>query len=156
MTAFAFAIPIFPAFGSTAPLSIVLPTLTLAIPLAGVIGQVLRERMEHTLHEPFVTTLRARGLSEQAIRSRHVLRHASLPVLTLSGVIFGSLLSGTAIVETLFGRPGLGNIAVEAIQSRDLPVVSGIVIFSALGFIVVNAVVDVLYPLIDPRLRSSS
>lgn len=155
MTLFAFTWPILPPFGSDQPLSIVLPALTLAIPIGGVLGQVLRERMEHVLHEPFVTTVRARGVGETALRTRHLLRHASLPALTLSGVIYGSLLSGTAIVETLFGRPGIGRIAVVAIQERDLPVAIGVVLFSAVGFILINTIVDLLYPLLDPRLRRS-
>ncbi len=153
MTLFAFTWPIFPAFGVDKPLSIVLPALTLAIPIAGVIGQLLRERIEYTLQEPFVTSVRARGVGETALRTNHVLRHASIPALTLSGVIFGTLLSGAAIVETLFSRPGVGRVAVSAIQERDIPLVLGIVVFSALGFIIVNTVIDLLYPVLDPRLR---
>ncbi|WP_255505658.1 ABC transporter permease [Mycetocola sp. JXN-3] len=153
MTVFSFSLQWVPAFGTDGPGSLVLPVITLALPLIGVITQVLRERMEHVLHEPFVTTIRARGLGENRLRSRHVLRHASLPALTLTSVIFGSLLSGTAIIETLFARPGLGRVAVVAIQDRDYPVVLGFVVFAALIFILINTIVDLLYPLLDPRLR---
>lgn len=153
MTLFAFTWPILPAFGADKPLSIVLPAITLAIPVAGVVGQLLRERIEYTLQEPFVMSVRARGVGETALRTNHVLRHASIPALTLSGVIFGSLLSGAAVVETLFARPGVGRIAVSAIQERDIPLVLGIVVFSALGFIIVNTIIDLLYPVLDPRLR---
>ena len=153
MTVFSFWLRWLPAFGNEGPSTLVLPVVTLAIPLVGVLSQVLRERMEHTLHEPFVTTLRARGLSESEIRSRHVLRHASLPALTLSTVIFGALLSGTAVIETLFARPGIGRLAVDALQDRDIPLVMGFVIFAAFIFIVLNTVVDLLYPVLDPRLR---
>lgn len=152
---FSFTLRWLPAFGTEGPLSLVLPVLTLAVPLVGVLAQVLRERMEHTLHEPFVTTIRARGLGENRLRSKHVLKHASLPALTLSSVIFGSLLSGTAIIETLFSRPGIGRVAVVAIQDRDIPVVLGFVVFAAFIFTVINTLVDLLYPLIDPRLRSN-
>lgn len=153
MTVFSFGLRWVPAFGGDGPASLVLPVVTLAVPLIGVLTQVLRERMEHALHEPFVTTLRSRGLSEGAVRSRHVLRHASLPALTLSSVIVGSLLSGTAVIETLFARPGIGRLAVDALQDRDIPLVMGVVIFAAFVFIVLNTLVDLLYPLLDPRLR---
>lgn len=156
MTVFSFGLRWVPAFGGTGPASLVLPVVTLAVPLVGVLTQVLRERMEHTLHEPFVTTLRARGLSESEVRSRHVLRHAGLPALTLSSVIVGSLLSGTAVIETLFSRPGIGRLAVDALQDRDIPLVMGVVIFAAFVFILLNTAVDLLYPLIDPRLRKAS
>lgn len=155
MTVFSFGLRWFPAFGTNGPASLVLPVVTLAVPLIGVLTQVLRERMEHTLHEPFVTTLRSRGLGEGDVRARHVLRHASLPALTLSSVIFGALLSGTAVIETLFARPGVGRLAVMALQDRDIPVVMGFVIFAAFAFIVINTIVDLLYPVLDPRLRES-
>lgn len=155
LTVFSFGLQWLPAFSSGGAASLVLPVVTLAVPLIGVLTQVLRERMEHALHEPFVTTLRARGLTEGAVRTRHVLRHASLPALTLSSVIFGSLLSGTAVIETLFARPGIGRLAVTAIQDRDIPLVLGFVVFAAFGFIVINTIVDLLYPVLDPRLRRS-
>jgi len=153
ITLFSFSLRWLPAFGNDGPASLVLPVITLAVPLIGVLSQVLRERMEHTLHEPFVTTIRARGLGETRLRTDHVLRHASLPALTLSSVIFGSLLSGTAVVETLFARPGIGRLAVSAVQDRDIPLVLGFVVFAAFIFIVINTIVDMLYPIIDPRLR---
>lgn len=155
MTIFSFWLRWLPAFGADGGAALVLPVITLAVPLIGVLTQVLRERMEHALHEPFVTTLRARGLSESQVRTRHVLRHASLPALTLSTVIFGALLSGTAVIETLFSRPGVGRLAVMALQDRDIPLVMGFVIFAAFVFIVLNTLVDLLYPVLDPRLRGS-
>ena len=153
MTIFSFGLRWVPAFGADGPAALVLPVITLAVPLVGVLAQVVRERMEHTLHEPFVTTLRARGLGEGDVRARHVLRHASLPALTMSSVIFGSLLSGTAVIETLFARPGIGRLAVTALQDRDIPLVMGFVVFAAFVFILLNTVVDLLYPVLDPRLR---
>ena len=125
------------------------------MPLVGVITQILRERIEHQLHEPFVTTIRARGVSESRLRSGHLLRHASVPALTLSSIIFGSLLTGTVVIETLFARPGIGRVIVMALQDRDVPVVLGFVIFAALIFIIINTIVDLVLPLIDPRLKES-
>ncbi len=153
MTIFSFGLRWVPAFGNESPVALVLPVITLAVPLVGVITQILRERVEHQLHEPFVTTIRARGVGEAGLRSRHLLRHASVPALTLSSIIFGSLLTGTVIIETLFARPGIGRVIVMALQNRDVPVVLGFVIFAALVFIVINTVVDLLLPLIDPRLK---
>lgn len=155
MNLLSFTFPVFPAFGANGPASLMLPAVTLSVPLIGVLSQVLRERMEYTLHEPFVTTVLARGVSEGALRSRHVLRHAAIPALTLSTLILGSLLSGAAVLETLFARPGLGRIAVSAVADRDIPVVLGTVVFAALVFVVVNTLVDLVYPLFDPRLREA-
>lgn len=153
MTVFSFQLRLLPAFGNETPESLILPAVTLASTVFGVLSQILRERMEFTLHEPFVKSLRARGLGEGALRSRHVLRHAGLPALTLSSMIFGSLLGGTVIIETLFARPGIGRVAVMAVQDRDIPVVLGFVILASLIFVLVNTVVDLVYPLIDPRLK---
>lgn len=155
MTVFSFGLKWVPAFSGESPAGLILPVVTLAVPLVGVITQLLRERVEHQLHEPFVTTVRARGVSEARLRSRHLLRHASVPVLTLSSIIFGSLLTGTVVIETLFARPGIGRVIVLALQDRDVPVVLGFVVFAAVVFIVINTVVDLLLPLIDPRLKGA-
>lgn len=155
MTVFSFGLKWVPAFSGDSPAGLILPVVTLAVPLVGVITQLLRERVEHQLHEPFVTTVRARGVSEARLRSQHLLRHASVPVLTLSSIIFGSLLTGTVVIETLFARPGIGRVIVLALQDRDVPVVLGFVVFAAVVFIVINTVVDLLLPLIDPRLKGA-
>lgn len=155
MTVFSFGLRWVPAFSRDSPAGLILPVVTLAVPLVGVITQLLRERVEHQLHEPFVTTVRARGVSEARLRSQHLLRHASVPVLTLSSIIFGSLLTGTVVIETLFARPGIGRVIVLALQDRDVPVVLGFVVFAAVVFIVINTVVDLLLPLIDPRLKGA-
>nr|WP_237463671.1 ABC transporter permease [Leucobacter aridicollis] len=155
MTVFSFGLKWVPAFSGDSPAGLILPVVTLAVPLVGVITQLLRERVEHQLHEPFVTTVRARGVSEARLRSQHLLRHASVPVLTLSSIIFGSLLTGTVVIETLFARPGIGRVIVLALQDRDVPVVLGFVVFAAVVFIVINTVVDLLLPLNDPRLKGA-
>lgn len=153
MTIFSFGLRWVPALSDNTPAGLILPVITLAVPLVGVISQILRERMEYQLHEPFVTTVRSRGVGEAGLRSRHLLRHASVPALTLSSIIFGSLLTGTVVIETLFARPGIGRVVVLALQNRDIPVVLGFVIFAATVFIIINTIVDVLLPLIDPRLK---
>lgn len=155
MTVFSFQLRLLPAFSGNGPASLVLPVVTLAIPLIGVLTQVLRERMEHQLHEPFVTTIRARGVGEGELRTRHLLRHSSLPVLTLGGVIFGSLLTGTAVIETLFARPGVGRLIVTALQDRDIPLVLGFVVLAAIVFIVINTLIELVSPLVDPRLKEA-
>src|SRR5690606_131071 len=101
----------------------------------------------------FATTSRTRGASEGRVLWRHSLRHAALPAIALSGWAFGSLLSGAVVVETLFGRPGLGRLLIDATHSRDVPLVIGVVLVIALGYVVVMSVADVLERVVDPRLR---
>lgn len=153
LTAFSFAIPIFPSSGADGFASLILPAVTLAIPLGGVLAQVIRERMEEALEQPHVTTARTRGVSELRVRTRHTLRHSLLPALTVSGAIVGSLLLGTTVVETLFARPGIGRVLLTAVNGKDVPVVMGIVVFAALIFVIVSTIVDLLYLLADPRTR---
>ena len=153
LTAFSFAIPIFPSSGAAGPAALVLPAITLAIPLTGVLSQILRERMDEALDQPFVTTGRTRGASELRVRVGHALRHAVLPALTFSGAVLGSLLIGTAVIETLFARPGLGRVLLTAVIAGDVPLIMGIIVFAAVLFVVVNSVVDVIATIVDPRLR---
>lgn len=153
LTAFSFAIPIFPSSGADGPLALVLPAVTLAIPLTGVLSQILRERMDEALELPFVTTVRTRGAGEFRVRVRHVLRHAALPALTFSGAVLGSLLIGTAVIETLFARPGLGRVLLNAVIAGDIPLIMGVIVFGAVLFVVINSLVDVLATAVDPRLR---
>lgn len=144
----------FPVMGGTDLRSTVLPVLTLAVPLAGYLGQVTRDEVERVLAQPFVTTARARGMGDLGVRVRHVLRHAALPGVTLSGWALGALLSGAVIVESVFSRPGVGQVLVRAADSRDLPVVAGVVMLVALAYVVANLLVDAVYLLLDPRRRA--
>jgi peptide/nickel transport system permease protein len=153
LTFFSFRWHLFPAVGAGGPSTLVLPALTLALTLVGVFTQVLREGMERALEEPFILTSRARGSDETTVRIRHALRHALIPLVTLSGWVVGALLSGAVVIETIFSRPGLGRLLVSAVNNRDLPVITGVVIVSAAAFSLVNIVTDVLYRTIDPRLR---
>lgn len=152
LVVFSIDLRLFPVVGGTGITGLVLPALTLGIPLAGFLGQVTRDEFEKVLEQPFITSARARGMSDLQVRIKHALRHAVLPAITLSGWALGALISGAVIVETVFARPGIGQIIVTAAQSRDVPLVSGVVILVAAIYIIANLLVDVAYALIDPRL----
>ncbi|MGQ4729951.1 ABC transporter permease [Streptomyces sp. Ju416(a)] len=154
LTLFSFRLNLFPVAGAGDWRSLVLPVVTLAVPFGSLLAQVLREGMEAALHQPFALTARSRGLSGTALRLRHALRHAAVPAVTLSGWLAGGLLGGTVLVETVFARPGLGRVALDAISNRDIPVVVGLVLLSAAVYLVVNALADLLCLWADPRLRS--
>jgi peptide/nickel transport system permease protein len=156
LVVFAVEIRIFPVIGGTSPLGTVLPVLTLAIPLAGFLGQVTRDEFEKVLDQPFVTTARTRGMSDTRVRLVHALRHSVLPAITLSGWALGALVSGAVIVENVFGRPGIGQVLVNAVNTRDVPTVSGIVLVVAAVYVVANLLVDLAYAAVDPRLRTVS
>ncbi|MTD12450.1 ABC transporter permease subunit [Nakamurella sp. YIM 132087] len=155
LTAFSFTLQWFPVSGANGWNSLVLPTITLALPTAGVLGQVLRESMERTLGEPFVLSVRARGVAPGVVLVRHALKHALLPAMTLAGSIVGGLLGGAVITETVFGRPGLGSITLRAVTNKDVPVVLAVVLFAALIYVVVSTLLDILYTVVDPRLRGT-
>lgn len=155
LVAFSFTIPLFPSSGSQGLATLVLPALTLALPMAGQLGQLFREGIEQTLTEPHVTTARTRGASEQRIRWRHALRHALIPGITVSGTLLGGMLVGTTIVETLFGRPGIGRILLRAVTTKDIPVVMGVVVLAAVVFVLVRIAVDIIYRVVDPRLQAA-
>jgi peptide/nickel transport system permease protein len=155
LVVFAVEIRIFPVIGGTSPLGTVLPILTLAIPLAGFLGQVMRDEFERVLDQPFITTARTRGMGDTAVRLVHALRHSVLPAITLSGWALGALVSGAVIVENLFGRPGIGQVLVTAVNTRDVPTVSGVVLVVATVYVIANLLVDLVYVLVDPRMRAS-
>jgi peptide/nickel transport system permease protein len=153
---FAIGLRWFPVIGGTSFADTVLPTVTLAIPLAGFLGQSIRSEFDRTMREPFVLSARARGMSASGVRARHVLRHALIPGITLSGWAIGSLISGAVLVESVFARPGLGAVLVNAVSDKDFPLVSGIVILSSAFYIAINFVVDLIYLAVDPRLRGAA
>ncbi|MGA7586479.1 MAG: ABC transporter permease [Rouxiella badensis] len=152
---FSFTLRWFPVAGDRGFSSLVLPALSLGLAQGAVIAQVLRRGLEDALDEPFALTLRAWGIGNITIRLRHALRHAALPAVTLTGWLIGGLLSGAVITEQVFGRPGLGKITVDAVLGKDLPVVLAVAIFSAFVYVVMSTLVDILYLLIDPRLRDA-
>ena len=155
LSVFSFRLGLFPVAGDRGLGALVLPAVTLALPIAGVLTQVLRDGIDRALEEPFVVTARARGLPERAVLVRHALRHALLPAVTLLGWLTGILLGGVVIVETVFGRPGLGQVTLQAVTSEDMPVVLAVVVFSAFAYVVVNTLADLAYLVVDPRLRRS-
>lgn len=144
-----------PATNVPGPVGLVLPVITLALPLAGFLGQTMRQSLLTALESPFVTSARARGESETGVRIRHALRHAALPAIGLSGWAFGSLISGAVVVETVFSRPGLGRSLLNAVATRDIPMVIGVVLVVAIVYIVVTFVCDLADRLADPRLRGA-
>jgi peptide/nickel transport system permease protein len=152
---FALGLRWFPVIGGTGVDGLILPALTLAIPLAGFMSQSTRVEFERALDQPFVISARMRGMGDTGVRLSHVLRHAIIPAVTLSGWALGSTLSGAVIVESIFSRPGIGSVLVSAVNSQDLPVVVGIVTLVAVFYVVANLVVDIAYTLIDPRLKAS-
>ncbi|TFD94081.1 ABC transporter permease [Cryobacterium lactosi] len=142
---------ILPPISTADARGLVLPVLTLAIPLAGFLGQVMRESLTTALESPFVLSARARGESERGVLWRHALRHAALPAIGLSGWAFGSLISGAVVVETVFARPGLGRTLLNAVTVRDVPVVIGVVMVVALAYILMTILTDLASRLADPR-----
>ncbi|MFC3499727.1 ABC transporter permease [Micromonospora krabiensis] len=153
LSVLSFRFGLFPVSGDQGAAALVLPAVTLALPIAGLLAQVLRDGLERALDEPFVLTARARGVRERAVLLRHALRHALLPAVTLAGWLFGILLGGAVIVEQVFGRPGLGQVTLTAVTSKDMPVVLAVVTLSAAVYVVVNTAADLAYLLVDPRLR---
>jgi ABC-type dipeptide/oligopeptide/nickel transport system permease component len=133
----------------------VLPTLTLATWPLGQFTRLLRSELLNVFHEDYVRTARAKGLSERIVVWRHALKNAFLPVLTLIGISFGSLLGGAIITETVFAWPGLGRLIVQATLNRDFPIIQASVIVLATGFVLINFAVDVLYGMLDPRIKPS-
>ena len=132
---------------------IAMPALTLGLTNAAVISRLVRSSMLETLGQDFVRTANAKGLRPVRVVFVHALRNALLPVVSVIGLRFGALLGGAVLTESIFGWPGLGQLAVSAISQRDIPLVQGIVLTFALAFAIVNLVVDLLYAAIDPRIR---
>ncbi|KLL10376.1 MULTISPECIES: ABC transporter permease [Protofrankia] len=141
-----------PAFGHTGGSGLVLPAITLAIPTASVIAQVFARSLADVLLSPYVATARAKGAGRARVLLLHATRNAALPLLSLLGLIIGSLLAGSVVVETVFSRDGFGRITAAAVEAQDIPVVQGAVVVSALVFAAVSLAVDLVTPLLDPRL----
>ncbi|MEV6655615.1 ABC transporter permease [Nocardia fluminea] len=147
-----FRIRLFPAFGNAGLAGLVLPAVTLAIPTGALIAQVLAKSLLTTLDAPFVQTARAKGAGRIRVHLRHALRSASLPALTLVGLLVGQLVASAVVIETVFSRNGLGRVMAGAVSVQDIPLVQGVVVFGAFVFVVVNLIVDLIYPVLDPRI----
>jgi peptide/nickel transport system permease protein len=142
-----------PVSGNDGAVSLVLPAITLGTGLAAVLARMVRASVLEVLGEDYIRTARAKGLSEAAVLRRHALRNAWLPVLTLVGLQLGGVLGGAVITETVFAWPGVGSLLVESIQSRDYPVVQGCVLLISVLYVLVNALTDLAYARVDPRIR---
>lgn len=149
---FSFRLRLFPAFGDQGIAHVILPAVTLALPTGAVIAQVLATSLQTTWRQPFIEAARAKGASRLRIQTRHALKLSSIPAFTIAGVVVGNLLAGSVVVESVFSRSGIGRLTQTAVMTQDIPVVQGIVVFSATVFVLVNLAVDLLYPLIDPRI----
>ncbi|MCY9848361.1 ABC transporter permease [Pectobacterium jejuense] len=156
LSLFSFRLQWFPVTGNDGVMSLVLPVITLSLPIAAILSQVLRDGLEDALSQPFSLTVRTRGVSEILLRFRHGLRHAALAASTLTGTLLASVLGGSVLTETVFGRAGIGQVTLSAIENRDMPLVLGVVMLSAFLFVVINLLVDALYLIIDPRLRKKA
>jgi len=142
----------FPATGNQGPSSLVMPVVTISVLASSVLAQVLIKSFDETLSQPYITTARAKGLSRSAVHLRHAFRNAALPAMTILGVIVGLTVTSSIVTETVFTREGVGKLAQEAVLSQDVPVVLAVVTVAAAVFVLVNLVVDLLYPLLDPRI----
>lgn len=132
---------------------LILPTLTLAVPIAAPLAQILIRNIDEVQLQPFVAVARAKGASHRWVLLHHVARNAVLPVLTMAGVLFGELLAGAVVTESVFGLNGLGSLTQQAVGNQDTAVLQAVVVISATAFVVINLIVDLLYPVLDPRLR---
>ena len=130
-----------------------LPAITIGISGAGGLARYTRSSMLDVLNEDYVRTARSKGLGERIVVYKHALRNALIPIITLLGLSFGSMLSGAVIVETVFGWPGVGRYLVTGISNRDFPVVQGVVLVIAVGFVLANLITDLVYGFVDPRIR---
>lgn len=143
----------FPVSGRDGIASLVLPALTLGTAMAAILSRMIRATLLEVLGEDFIRTARAKGLSEREVIGRHALRNALLPIITLLGLQLGVLLAGAVVTEIVFSWPGIGQLTVEAIQRRDYPVVQACVLLISFTYVLVNTLTDLVYSIIDPRVR---
>lgn len=134
--------------------SLILPAITLGASLSAVLARMVRSTLLEVLNEDYIRTARAKGLKESSVIWRHALMNAMLPVVTLLGLQLGALLAGAVITETVFSWPGIGSLLIESIQKRDYPLVQGCVLLVAVSYLLINTTTDLLYQLLDPRIRT--
>jgi peptide/nickel transport system permease protein len=142
----------FPATGIGGWDHIVLPALALGANFAAIIARLVRSSVLEVMRQDYVRTARAKGLNEQLVIIRHALRNALIPVVTIVGLQFGNLLGGAVVIETVFARQGIGRLAITAILAKDFPLIQGVVLLSAVVYVLLNILVDVSYALLDPRI----
>jgi ABC-type dipeptide/oligopeptide/nickel transport system permease component len=150
---FSFRLGWFPATGQGGIERLVLPATALGLASAAALARLVRASMLEVLNQEYIVTARAKGLARSAVIIGHALKNALIPTVTMLGLQLGALLGGAVVTETIFSRPGLGRLAVDAISNRDFPLIQGTVLFAAVTYVLVNLLVDVLYATIDPRIR---
>ncbi|MFF0157022.1 ABC transporter permease [Streptomyces sp. NPDC005263] len=153
LTVFAVLMPVLPASGFTSWSGLVLPTLTIATLQLALISRLVRREMTAALASPYITVARSRGVSERALTWRYALANSSVPLVTAIGTRFAALLNGVVVVEVVFGWPGVGSLVVRALETRDYPLIQATVLVTATLAILVQLLVDLAYPLLDPRVR---
>jgi ABC-type dipeptide/oligopeptide/nickel transport system permease component len=134
---------------------LIMPAIVVGLTEAGVIARTVRSSLLEVIHEDYIRTARAKGLRERTVIARHAMRNALIPTVTIIGINLGAVLGGVVVVETVFAREGIGRLVVDSVLTADMPVVQGTVLLGSLIFIFVNLVVDVLYAIMDPRVRIS-
>jgi ABC-type dipeptide/oligopeptide/nickel transport system permease component len=142
-----------PVSGRGGPAHLILPAITLGAALAAILTRMVRSSVIEELSSDYVRTARAKGLSESQVLFRHAFRNALIPILTILGLQFGTLLAGAIVTETIFSWPGIGRLAVQAISARDYPLLQGCILLIAVSYVVVNLLTDMIYALVDPRVR---
>ncbi|OCT12105.1 peptide ABC transporter permease [Paenibacillus pectinilyticus] len=152
---FSVHLQLLPAIGNGSFEQLILPSFALGVTGAGMLTRMVRNSVLEVIHEPFILTLRAKGLSEKIVLYKHVLRNALLPAVTILGLLVGEMLSGAVVTETVFSRQGLGKLVVDAINQKDIPVIQAAILITGLFNIVVNLMVDVSYSYVDPRVRKT-
>jgi len=150
---FSFRLGWFPATGQGGLERLVMPATALGLISSAVLARLVRSGMLGVLRQEYIVTARAKGLAHRVVIIRHALKNALIPTITMLGLQLGALLGGAVITETIFSRPGVGRLAVDAILSRDFPVVQGTVLFAAVAYVLVNLLVDISYAALDPRIR---
>ncbi|MCP4691052.1 MAG: ABC transporter permease [Desulfobacterales bacterium] len=150
---FAVTLEIMPSSGSEGPLSVIMPAVSLGALSMATFARILRAGVVEEMGKEYVRAARAKGLSFGRILYRHILRNASIPLITIASLEFAMLLAGAVIVETVFAWPGLGQLAVQAIEARDFLVVQALVLLGSLVYIILNFMADVLYSIVDPRIQ---
>jgi ABC-type dipeptide/oligopeptide/nickel transport system permease component len=142
-----------PVSGRGGPAHLILPAITLGAALAAILTRMVRASVIEELSSDYVRTARAKGLSPSAVLFRHAFRNALIPILTILGLQFGTLLAGTIVTETIFSWPGIGRLTVQAIGARDYPLMQGCILLIAVSYVIVNLLTDAVYALVDPRVR---
>ena len=150
---FSIALGLLPVSGRGGPLSFVLPAATLGAALAAILTRMVRGAMIEELSSDYVRTARAKGLPARAVLFRHAFRNALIPIITILGLQFGTLLAGAIVTESIFAWPGIGRLTVQAISSRDYPLLQGCILLIAVSYVFVNLFTDFLYAVVDPRVR---